>query len=583
MKKKFFSLALAVVMVLALAPIAPEALSANSELVFVAVSAGGNHAAAIGADGSLWTWGLNDEGQLGDGTYSYWDGEWDENYENYVDNNKTTPIRVGTANDWVSVSASWYSTMAIKTDGSLWAWGRNLPDGTVIDWDAPPTTTPVQIGTDTDWKTMSEGCTFIIKTDGSLWGWGNNYHGQLGDGTTTGQLEFVRIGADSHWASISSGSHHTAAIKTDGTLWAWGWNYSGQLGRSASDDYSEVGETSPVQIGTDSDWISVAASTHNTVAVKADGSVWGWGGGFDGGRIGADNDWVSVVGNGERNNLNTAIAMKSDGSLWFLVHNNTETWETVTTPVRIGTDNDWASAAVGRAGTVVFLKTNGSIWAWGYPSSLESDDSRYPYGDPLYVIGPTTQSDPLDSAAGWARPHIESAIARGFVPEEIQSDYGETITRQEFCRMAVKWLESQTEASIDDILTEQGLARDPDAFGDTSDPDILAAFELGITSGAGPGIFNPSGGFTREQAAVMIMNTVRALDRFHGWDIFLDTPPASDFTDLDAASDWAVDGINFVRANSIMGGTSTTEAVFSPKDAFTREQSIVTFANIMFG
>ena len=181
-------------------------------------------------------------------------------------------------------------------------------------------------------------------------------------------------------------------------------------------------------------------------------------------------------------------------------------------------------------------------------------------------------ANPLDSASDWAKEGITAAIGKGFVPTDIQGSYTNVITRQEFCRMAVKWVEYATGKNIDAVLSEKGLSRDPNAFSDTSDPDILAAFALGITSGTGGGQFTPNGEFSREQAATMIMNTCRAI----GADV--SNPPASDFVDMNSAAGWAVDGINFVRANGIMQGTGDDN--FSPKANYTREQSIITFNNI---
>ena len=91
---------------------------------------------------------------------------------------------------------------------------------------------PVRIGTDNDWLSVSAGGnhTVGIRTDGSLWAWGSNSSGQLGDGTTTSRNTPARIGTDNDWSSVSAGSSHTVAIRNDGSLWAWGWNSSGRLG-----------------------------------------------------------------------------------------------------------------------------------------------------------------------------------------------------------------------------------------------------------------------------------------------------------------------------------------------------------------
>jgi|GEM_PF-1551663 len=180
----------------------------------------------------------------------------------------------------------------------------------------------------------------------------------------------------------------------------------------------------------------------------------------------------------------------------------------------------------------------------------------------------------LDSAAAWAHESIKSAVRKGFVPQDLQSKYTDVITREEFCRMAVRFAEYKLGKGIDAILAEKGLARNPNAFTDSGDPDILAAFALGITGGTGNNQFTPNGQFTREQAAAMIMNTCRVI----GMDTV--NPPASGFTDMASVSSWAADGVNFCYANQIMGGTSAASPVFSPKGMYTRQESIATFDRI---
>ena len=178
----------------------------------------------------------------------------------------------------------------------------------------------------------------------------------------------------------------------------------------------------------------------------------------------------------------------------------------------------------------------------------------------------------LTTASPWAQAHITAAIGRGFIPADIQNNYTNTITRAEFCRMAVKWVEYALGKDIDAILTEKGLSRKLNAFTDTNDPDILAAYALGITSGRGGGLFDPNGQFSREQAATMIMNTCGAIGAYTKY------PLRAWFVDLETASSWAMNGIHFARANGIMQGMGND--IFNPKGVYTREQSIVTFNNI---
>jgi len=199
--------------------------STNNKVIFAGdnvISAGGYHTVAILADGTLWAWGRNLEGQLGNGTISH--------HEDGITTPGIVPFQIGIAGNWAFVSAGGLHNAAIKTDGTLWAWGENdfgqLGDGTTEN-----RTVPVRIGSDNNWASVFAGgsYTVAIKTDGTLWAWGTNDFGQLGDGTTENRTAPVQIGTSGNWKSVSvCGSYHsfdkkhTVAIKTDGTLWAWG-------------------------------------------------------------------------------------------------------------------------------------------------------------------------------------------------------------------------------------------------------------------------------------------------------------------------------------------------------------------------
>ncbi|MCR5890293.1 hypothetical protein LRS06_21440 [Hymenobacter sp. J193] len=138
--------------------------------------------------------------------------------------------------------AARYYTLAIRQDGTLWAWGLNeggqFGDGTKVNQRVP-----VQVGTAT-WTSVAAGVghTVALRTDGTLWAWGSNYDGQLGDGTNTAHMTSMQVGTDTNWASVAAGGFHTVAVRTDGTLWAWGQNENGQLG-----DGTKVNRHVPVQ------------------------------------------------------------------------------------------------------------------------------------------------------------------------------------------------------------------------------------------------------------------------------------------------------------------------------------------------
>ena len=226
---------------------------------FATMSAGEDHALAIRTDGSLWAWGRGSLGQLGRGLV----GDSDK------------PVRVaGTDKDWKSVSAGIESSFAIKTDGSLWAWGYN-GGGQLGLGDTANRNSPARVGAANDWAAVSAGgsnFTVAIKADGSLWAWGNNKYGQLGLGDTANRNSPARVGAANDWAAVSIGDKYAMALKADGSLWAWGNNASGQLGHGDT-----ANRNSPVRVGDGADWKTVSAGVTHTLAIKADGSLWAWG------------------------------------------------------------------------------------------------------------------------------------------------------------------------------------------------------------------------------------------------------------------------------------------------------------------
>jgi alpha-tubulin suppressor-like RCC1 family protein len=139
-------------------------------------------------------------------------------------------MQVGIDTDWAAVSAGSNHTMALKSDGTLWAWGYHeygkLGDGTLLN-----RTTPVQISTDNDWVSVDAGYnhTLAVKSDGSVWSWGWNAYGQAGDGTVVDKYAPVMVSPDA-WMQPTAGWGHSVGLKSDGKLYAWGYNADGELG-----------------------------------------------------------------------------------------------------------------------------------------------------------------------------------------------------------------------------------------------------------------------------------------------------------------------------------------------------------------
>jgi len=233
------------------------ACSGGASARVIMMSAGINHTATIRADGTLWTWGANGSGRLGDGTTT----------------DRGSPTRIGADTNWAFVSAGGNHTVAIRTDGTLWAWGGNWSGLTGLGTTEGNTLVPTQVGTDTNWASVSAGVTHTVavRTDGTLWAWGTNEHGRLGDGTTTLRNIPAQVGTDTTWASVSAGTEHTVAVRTDGTLWAWGSNWEGALG-----DGTGIHRSTPVRIGVATNWASVSAGFNHTVAVRTDGTLWAY-------------------------------------------------------------------------------------------------------------------------------------------------------------------------------------------------------------------------------------------------------------------------------------------------------------------
>ena len=244
---------------------APMRIGADTD--WSRITAGYDFRLAIKSDGTLWAWGNNNIGQLGDETQT----------------TRKTPVRIGQESNWASVSAGWDHTLAIKKDGTLYAWGDNGAGQLGVPAAGSWTATPVLVGSPVaghKWTAVAaaESHSLGLLDDGSLWAWGRNAWGDLGDGTTDGRNVPVRVGDPAWtWKAISANGFHNLAIRSDGasdgTLWGWGDNGYGQVGNGTTN--SPV--TSPVQVGTDADWAAVGGGRNHSLAVKADGRTFTWG------------------------------------------------------------------------------------------------------------------------------------------------------------------------------------------------------------------------------------------------------------------------------------------------------------------
>ena len=311
------------------------------------VSAGTYDTSAVKKDGTLWGWGENICGSIGDGTVA----------------SRCSPVQeISGSRSWHQTSVGFRHASAIKTEGTLWSWGCSdcgkLGDGTLI-----AKCSPIQEFTSsTNWRQVSaiQDSSLAIKTDGTLWGWGSQCCGMLANGQTFGFVQSPIQSCGLDWCQISTGYQHAAGTKTDGTLWSWG---SGSLGQLGNNTLTSVA-TQPIrETSSSSDWCQVSVGYTHSVGLKNNGTVWAWGQGICGllgdGRITAkcspvqeismSTNWCQVSAN-----RNSSSAVKTDGTLWSWgreingILANLEYGAGKCSPVQeISSSIDWYKVAVG--------------------------------------------------------------------------------------------------------------------------------------------------------------------------------------------------------------------------------------------
>jgi alpha-tubulin suppressor-like RCC1 family protein len=308
------------------------------------VTAGGDHTCGISADKSLWCWGDNSNGQVGNGTT--------------ID--QPLPVRVGgSLNDWTDISAGSFHTCGIEQDAFLRCWGWNFSgqvgDGTHTDRLVPIEPPGGQFG---QWTSVSLGHVHSCAINaGSVWCWGHNADGRVGDGSTTERSVPTIVATGGGWTAISLGSFHTCALRA-GQLWCWGYNFDGELG-----DGTNIDRLKPEPIGTVTDWTALGAAGNHTCAIRPVG-LYCWGQNMFGEvgdattinrnvpkQISTATDWSFVGGGnahscGIRSGQLFCWGLNSSGQL------GDGTTTDAHTPVRIGNATDWVSVDGGATHTV---------------------------------------------------------------------------------------------------------------------------------------------------------------------------------------------------------------------------------------
>ncbi len=224
---------------------------------WLSLSVGGGHACAVAVDRRIWCWGHNSDGQLGTGATG-------------ATRHATAPVLASPEPEWVSISAGGRHSCGIKTDESLYCWGRNASGQLGI----PGVVTKPTLVDSGPWVQVAAGFdhTCAVHQDNSRWCWGGNDQGQLGDGTTTDRAAPVKVDT-SNWQSVSAGKRFGCGIRTNKGLYCWGRNGHGQLG---------TGTTTPSTVPVEEayglrKWDSVSAGESHACAVRTDGVGLCWG------------------------------------------------------------------------------------------------------------------------------------------------------------------------------------------------------------------------------------------------------------------------------------------------------------------
>lgn len=326
------------------------------------VSAGYTHSVGLKTDGSLWAWGENNFGQLGNGSTT----------------DRNVPTQIGNSTNWIKVAAgNWYS-LGIKSDGTLWAWGYNTFGQLGIVTATNQLSVPTQVGTATDWVTVSAGYnhTLAIKSNGTLWAWGSNSNGKLGINSADSQRNVpTQVGTATNWLKIAAGDDFSLGIQTDGRIWGWGYNASSQLGNGGSPNVVNAPVVTANTFGTY--WMDVTAGYNHAIGISNSATPYVWGA-DDFGQLGSGSNtntglpWgigLSESAEGVEAGLYHTFIILSSGKILGAGRNNygqlgngtTTSLESFTT---IGTASDFAKLSAGGYHTLS-IRTDGTLKACG--------------------------------------------------------------------------------------------------------------------------------------------------------------------------------------------------------------------------
>ncbi len=533
---------------------------------------------AILEDGSLWSWGCNFDGNLGTGSAT-------------LDQINVPPAKVMDGVRFVTADQN--TIFAGKTDGSLWAFGSNS-GGALGDGTTERRPSPVKIMDDAVAVKCQSGRALALTSGGELYGWGRllgdtaerprkimdrvsvfeenlvitedgvlwsingSGYGLTEDGTALEPIRLMEGVVDVRESRLNLERSYVRALLADGSLWEWGY--------FSTDDYV------PGYFGVISGYIaprkvmdSVASLEWEDLVIDEDGTLWY----LDSGANRQAHPPEKLLENVVRASYTGAgtVALRENGELWWA--------KTLLQPLtKIADGAADFNALPASVSHLLILKRDGSLWGKGRNNvgQLTASQSGQNADTPIKILdgvklpegaaeAPTVRPDVPSS---WAQDVVSAAIAAGLVPENLQQNYTEAVSRGEVAEMFIRLLEKSSGKDINAILAEKGVQINPTAFTDTTDKNVLAANALGIINGVGNNRFDPNGTFTRAQIAAILNRTAEVLG--------VETDGYT-HTFTDVSGHWVSDSLGWPVHAGIINGVGDNR--FDPDGVLTTEQSIV--------
>lgn len=525
------------------------ALATNVDTRTTAASGGMSHSIALDKDGNVYTWGKNDQGQLGLGS-----GVEQED----------TPTKVPGLTSVTAVAAGYNFSLALRRNGKVSVWGNgisNTPtevdsiwdvvaiaagqmdclaltgDGTVYQWSMG--SSPAQVSGISGVVAIAAGGNhnLALTRTGDVWSWGDNFYGQLGNDTTNSSHTPQKISGLRDIVDIAAGVSHSLAVDFAGNVYAWGGNDNYQLGTE------KTGRTNlhPTLVPTVKKAVQVAAGNGSSAALTAEGRVYTWGYG-EYGQLGCGNAEIA-------NATPTQTSRMGSGSV--------------------------DSIACGAYHTLC-VNHNGDLYAWGRNrdgqlGTGKTENSATPTRVASQIMTETAyDSCVFDGISNWAQGEVEEFYPRGILPPTMMGEYQSAVTRAELAHLLVTVYETtRTTASMPRKNPFSDISNHP------LKDSILKASDLGIINGTSQTTFSPEGQVTRQEAVTMLCRFVGVMKRTS---ISKTVKKITYYDDAASIAEWAAPYVEYAYKNDIMKGSG---AKFSPLGMFTKEQSLLTVARLV--